>query len=118
METVWKLFLETWKKEIYQKEPRMNLTFWYGSEHEIGLKEIMRREEAENRARGEERMMTLPIMTEEDMVAIIKRQKNGKAAGVDGIKAETMKFMVKNRKIRRGLLNAFNKCLKVKVNAN
>ena len=61
-------------------------------------------------------MMPLPIMTEEDMVSIIKRQKNGKAAGVDGIKAETMKFMIRNRKIRRGLLKAFNKCLKEKVN--
>merc|ERR1712030_115260 len=83
--------------------------FWYGSDKTVGLKEIMRREEAENRANGESKIMPLPIMTEEEMMNIIKRQKNGKAAGIDGIKAETMKFMTRNKKIRRGLLNAFNK---------
>ena len=107
LESVWRLFITIWKREIYQKAPRMDLTFWYGSDRIIGMKETMRREDAENRAKGEE-----------EMVSIIKRQKNGKAAGVDGIKAETMKFMVRNRKIRRGLLNTFNKCLKEKVNAN
>ena len=96
----------------------MDLTFWYGSDKTVGLKEIMRREEAENRANGESKMMPLPIMKEEEMMNIIKRQKNGKAAGIDGIKAETMKFITRNRKIRRGLLNAFNKCLKEKVCAN
>ena len=41
-------------------------------------------------------MMPLPVMTEEDMIRIVKRQKNGKAAGIDVVKAETMKFMIKN----------------------
>merc|ERR1711984_55772 len=94
--------------------PRMDLTFWYGTTEEIGLKETMRREEAENRSRGEERSMPVPVMNEEDLVRIVKKQKNGKAAGIDGVKAETMKFMVRNKKIRRGLLTAFNKCLKEK----
>ena len=118
LELVWKLFISIWKKEIYQKAPRMDLTFWYGSDKTVGLKEIMRREDAENRANGGSKMMPLPVMTEEEMMNIIKRQKNGKAAGIDGIKAETMKFMTKNKKIRKGLLNAFNKCLKEKVCAN
>ena len=96
----------------------MDLTFWYGSDNTMGLKEIMRREDAENRANVGSKMMPLPVMTEEEMVSIIKRQKNGKAAGIDGIKAETMKFMTRNKKIRKGLLNAFNKCLKEKVNAD
>ena len=112
------MFIETWKKEIYQKEPRMDLTFLYESKDVIGLKETMRREEAENRARGEEKMMPLPIMREEDLIRIVKKQKNGKATGVDGVKAETMKALIKNKKIRKGLLCAFNKCLKEKVNAN
>ena len=95
----------------------MDLTFWYGTTERIGLKETMRREEAGNRAR-EERMMPLPVMNEEDLVRIVKRQKNGKAAGVDGVKAEAMKFLIRNRKIRRGLLTAFNKCLKEKIDGN
>merc|ERR1712030_153784 len=114
----WNLFISIWKKEIYQKAPKMDLTFWYGSKNTIGLKEIMRREDEENRANGGSKMMPIPVMTEEEMMKIIKRQKNGKAAGMDGVKAETMKFMIRNRKIRRGLLTAFNKCLKEKIDKN
>ena len=38
IEVVWRIFIETWKEEIYQKVPRMDLTFWYGITEEIGLK--------------------------------------------------------------------------------
>merc|ERR1711888_183342 len=62
-------------------------------------KEIMRRENEENIANGGSKMMPAPIMKEEDMVRIIKRQKNGKAAGTDGVKAETMKHMIRNKRI-------------------
>ena len=74
VELVWKLFISTWKKEIYQKATEMDLTFWYGSKNEIGLKEIMRREDEVNIANGGSKMMPAPIMTE-DMVRIIKSQK-------------------------------------------
>ena len=47
---------------------------------------------------------------------IVKKQKNNKAAGVDGVKAEAMKHMVRNRKIRKALVIAFNRSLKEKVN--
>ena len=50
IEVVWRMFIETWKREIYQKVPRMDLTFWYGTTEEIGLNETVRREEAENRS--------------------------------------------------------------------
>merc|ERR1712030_126562 len=113
----WNLFISIWKKEIYQKAPKMDLTFWYGSKNTIRLKEMMRREDDESRANGGSKMMPIPVMTEE-MMKIIKRQKNGKVAGMDRVKAETMKFMTRNRKIRKGLLNAFNKCLKKRVNAS
>merc|ERR1712121_37476 len=32
LETVWRLFISIWKKEIYQKAPKMDLTFRYASE--------------------------------------------------------------------------------------
>ena len=38
------------------------------------------------------------ITKEENLVMIINKQRNGKAAGVDGIKAEMMKHLVKNKK--------------------
>ena len=115
---VWELFISIWKRDIYQKSPEMDLTFWYGSRNRMGLKEEMRREDEENVANGGSRMMPLPIMQEEDLIRIVGRQKNGKAAGTDGVKTEVMKHMIKNRKIRRGLVNAFNKCLKEKVHPN
>ena len=34
----WKQFIEDWKKDIYQKYPRLTLDFWYGDENHIGLK--------------------------------------------------------------------------------
>ena len=94
----------------------MSLTFWYGSANTIGLKERKIRENIENMNRGEGRMMPLPEMKEEDLIRIVKKQKNGKAAGVDGVKAETMKHMIRNRKIRKALVTAFNKSLKEPVN--
>merc|ERR1712030_109895 len=90
----------------------------YGSRNRLGLKEEMRREDAENVANEGSRMMPLPIMQEEDLIRIVGRQNYGKAAGTDGVKTEVMKHMIKNRKIRRGLVNAFNKCLKEKVHPN
>ena len=115
---VWDLFILIWKRDIYQKAPEMDLTFWYGARNEVGLKETMRREDEENMRNGGSRMMPLPIMQEEDLIRIVGRQKNGKAAGTDGIKTEMMKHMIKNKKIRKGLVNTFNKCLKEKVHPN
>ena len=60
--------------------------------------------------------MEEPIMEEEDLVNIINKQRHGKAAGVDGVKAEVMKHMIKNRRIKLHLLRSFNNCLKEKVN--
>ena len=91
----WKHFIEDRKKDIYQKQRRMTLNFWYGDENHIGLKEQMLRAEAENREKGQSKMMEKPTMTEEDLIRLVQKQKNGKAAGVDGIKAEVMKHMIK-----------------------
>ena len=59
----------------------MNLDFWYGTENNTGVKEEMMKEELEDRNRGENRIMQKPEMT-------------GKAAGVDGVKAEAMKHLI------------------------
>ena len=46
------------------------------------------KEEIEDRNRGENRIMQKPEMTEEELIVLVNRQKNGKAAGEDGVKAE------------------------------
>ena len=99
LEIVWELFISIWKRDIYQKSPEMDLSFWYGSRNRVGLKEEMRREDAENVANEGSRMMPLPIMQEEDLIRIVGRQKNGKAAVTDGVKIEVIKHMIKNKKI-------------------
>ena len=58
----------------------------------------MVRQEIENRNKGQGRMMEKPTMTE-DLLRIVNKQKHEKAAEVDGVKAEAMNHMVKNKKI-------------------
>ena len=41
------------------------------------------------------KIMKEPVMTEEELVEIINKQRNGKSAGLDGIKTEMMKYMIK-----------------------
>ena len=41
--------------------------------------------------------MKEPIMKEKDLVSKVNKQRNGKAAGVDGVKAVVMKHMVKKQ---------------------
>ena len=54
-------------------------------------------------------------MEKGDLVRIVRKQKNNKAAGVDGVKAEALKHMVRNKKIRKALVIAFNRSLKEPV---
>ena len=108
---VWKNYMEAWRIEIYQKTPIIDLTFWYGGENCKGKKFEMAEEEKEIN----NKIMKEPKMTEEELVGIINKQRNGKAAGVDGIKAEMMKYMIKNKRIREHLLKCFNKCIDEKV---
>ena len=61
-------------------------------------------------------MMEIPVMTEEDLLGLVNKQKNGKAAGIDGVKSEAMKYLIRNKKIRKTLLRAFNCSLDEKVN--
>ena len=65
--------------------------------------------------RGQGKMMKLPVMKEDHLIRIVNKQKNNKAAGVAGVKAEVMKHMIRNKKIRKALLIGFNKSLKEPV---
>ena len=60
--------------------------------------------------------MKIPKITEEELTKRVNELKNGKAAGTDGVRGEVYKHMVKNRKIRKALVTAFNRSLKEKVN--
>ena len=91
IENMWTQFMEAWKEGIYQKTPRIDLTFWYGRKDSRGNKFEMTEEEKEIN----NKIMKEPVMTEEEMLEIVNRQRNGKAAGVDGIKAEVMKHLIK-----------------------
>ena len=100
-------YLSEWKKEIYQKTERVDLTFWYGKEGLKGKKKEMEEEEMQE----DSGIMRVPEMTEKELVSIVNYQKNGKAAGVDGIRAELMKSLIKNNTIRNYLLKCCNRVL-------
>merc|ERR1711874_355449 len=79
-------YINKWKQEIYQKTGRTDFSFWYGTESIKGKKEEMEEEEkTENSG-----IMKLPVRREGEMIYVIKKMKNGKAAGVDGVSAELM----------------------------
>ena len=94
----------------------MTLDFWYGTKDHIGLKEQMIKAETENKSKGQEKIMEEPVMTEKNLTRLVNKQRNGKAAGVDGEKAEVMKQLIKNNRIKKALLRAFNCSLEENVN--
>ena len=59
--------------------------------------------------------MKEPKITEKKLVTIVNGQKNGKAAGVDGVRAELLKSLIKNSTIREYLLKCCNKVLDEKI---
>ena len=64
----------------------MYLDFWYGTGNSTELKEELMKEEIEDRNRGENRVIQKPEITEEELITIVNKQKNGKAAEIDGVK--------------------------------
>ena len=54
-------YMNEWKKKIYQKTDRIDLSFWYGKEDQIGKKEEME----ENEKQGDMEIMKIPVMTED-----------------------------------------------------
>ena len=103
--------MDEWKKKIYQKTERIDLYFWYGKEGQKGKKEEMEEKEKQ----GDMKIMKLPIMAEDELVDIVRKMKNGKAAGIDGVRAELMKYIVKNDTIRKHMLKWCNRELEEKV---
>ena len=59
--------------------------------------------------------MKLPRMEEEEMVNIVRKMKNGKAAGIDGIRAELIKHIIKNDSIKKHMVKCYNKVLDEKL---
>ena len=114
IEEVRNIYIDEWKKKIYQKTERVDFSFWYGKEGLKGKKEEMEEKEKE----GDVEIMKLPIMEEDDLVNIVRKMKNGKAAGIDGIRAELMKHIVKNETIRKHMLKCCKKVLEEKVQEN
>merc|ERR1712055_1212933 len=88
-----KEYIEEWNQEIYQKTERVDLTFWFGGENCIGKKKEMEVEERQE----DSGIMKEPKMTEKELVTIVNGQKNGKVAGVDGVRAKLLKSLIKNR---------------------
>ena len=70
---MWTQFMEAWKEGIYQKTPKIDLTFQYGGEISRGKKfEITLKKEMNNK------IMKEPIMTEKKLLEIVNRQRSRK----------------------------------------
>ena len=93
-------YIDKWKQTIYQKTGRTDFSFWYGNEKLKGKKKEMEEEERKENSG----IMKFPIINEEEMMTVIKNMKNGKAAGIDGVSAELIKFITKNEDIRKYML--------------
>ena len=66
--------------------------------------------------KGDSEIMKFPIIEEKEFVNAINKMKNGKASGIDGISAETKKFLIKDEAIRKYALKCFNNALKEQIN--
>ena len=98
-------FTTSWKTNVYQKADKTDFSFWYGKG---GKREAMLVEEKEENSE----IMKFPEIEEKELVDTINGMRNGKAAGIDGIKSELMKFIIKDDKIKKHTLKCFNSILK------
>ena len=86
-------FTLSWKDSIYQKAEKTDFSFWYG---EGGKMESMLLEEKKENSN----IMKLPVIEEKELVDTINNMRNGKAAGIDGIKSELMRYIIKDDDIK------------------
>ena len=69
----------------------------------------------EEESQGNTGIMKIPVMSEEELVDIVSKMKNGKAAGVDGVRAELIKYIIKNDIIKNHMLKCCNRVLEERV---
>ena len=60
-------------------------------------------------------IMQIPAIDEEELVATINNMRNGRAAGIDGIRSEVMKFIIKDETIKKHITKCYNNILNEKV---
>ena len=95
-------------ENIYQKAKKVDFSFWYGDNG------IMERMLLEARREGSDIMQT-PEIEEEELVATINDIRNGRAAGIDGVRSELMKFIIKDKLIIKHTIKCYNNILKERV---
>merc|ERR1711888_123855 len=97
---IWEEFVNYWRITIYQKDNSRVSEKWYGNNKNKGwrisyvsyLDNLIKKEE-------EKKIMQIPIINEEELLERSNNLKNGKAAGIDGVKGEVIKKMMKDKKI-------------------
>ena len=60
-------------------------------------------------------IMQIPEIGVEELVDTINNMRNGRAAGIDGIRSEMMKFIIKDETIKKYITKCYNSILKEKV---
>ena len=108
---VQKDFTESWRENIYQKAEKTDFSFWY---EKGGQMEKMIEEERSPYSK----VMKLPMIEETELTEVVNNMKNGKASGIDGIKSELMKYIIKDEEIRKYTTKCFNNILKEKVDSD
>ena len=101
-------FAASCKDSIYQKAEKVDFSFWYG-ENGI-MKQMLQEARKEN-----SEIMKFPIIEEEELVTTINNMRNGKAAGIYGIKSELMKYIIMDEEIKKYTTKCYNSILKEKT---
>ena len=106
---IWEEFVNYWRISIYQKDKSEVSKKWYGDDKEKGWR-ISYVSYLDNLIKNgeEEKIMQIPVINEEELLERSNNLKNGKAAGIDGVKGEVIKKMMKDKKIRNIWVSAIN----------
>ena len=59
--------------------------------------------------------MKYPVIREEELIDTVKRMKNGKTTGVEEVRIELIKFIIKSEDIKKYMLKSFNNVLKENI---
>ena len=101
--------MEYWRVTIYQKNKSDVAKLWYGNNQDTGWRISYVSYLNNLRTNNEEdKIMKIPIITDEEILERSNNLKNGKAAGIDGVKGEVIKRMMKDKKVRNIWVSAIN----------